>query len=261
MKGMPLTPVAPDTVHYPDSDGEPMAETEAHLLAMLMLVAVLRQYFRGRPDVFVIGNMFWYFEQGNPQARKAPDVMVVKGVDAKPDLRRSFKSWEENQTVPCFILELTSESTAEEDQVVKRELYERLGVREYFLFDPLSEYLPKQLIGYRLIGGRYEELQAGVNGAVLSAELGVTIRPEGAQLVLTNFATRQRLVDLPETSALLEEVRRDFDLARQEIECERRRAEEAERRARDAELRLAALQAELDRLKAAGQPPQTSNES
>ena len=51
---------------YPSSDGEPMAESEAHILAMMMLIVLLRQHFRDRHDVFVIGDMFWYFEEGNP---------------------------------------------------------------------------------------------------------------------------------------------------------------------------------------------------
>src|SRR5437764_15426269 len=111
----PQSVALPD-VEYPSSDGEPMAETEAHFLAMLALIGALRLYFRDRKDVFVIGNMFWYYEEGNPLARKATDLMVVKGVDPSPPRGRlNFKSWEE-QATPCVILQLTPHVTAHDDR-------------------------------------------------------------------------------------------------------------------------------------------------
>jgi Uma2 family endonuclease len=111
-----------------------MAETGIHVLVIIHTLAVLRQFFRGRTDVYVTGDMFLYYEEGKPKSRKAPDVMVVKGVPSAPE-RRSFKVWVEH-AVPCFILEVTSKETADEDQEGKRQLYQRLGVRDYFLFDP-----------------------------------------------------------------------------------------------------------------------------
>ena len=65
---------------YPASDGMPMAETEVHIMATVHLLSALRTYFRKRDDVYVIGDMFLYYRQGDPKARKAPDVMVAKGV-------------------------------------------------------------------------------------------------------------------------------------------------------------------------------------
>ena len=38
--------------------------------------------------------------------------------------------------MPDFVLEITSSSTWEEDQGHKRELYRRLGVTEYWQYDP-----------------------------------------------------------------------------------------------------------------------------
>jgi len=62
---------------YPTTDGQPMAETEIHLLAMLHLIGALRYFFRQQKDVYVIGNMLFYYHKGDPQARRAPDVMVA----------------------------------------------------------------------------------------------------------------------------------------------------------------------------------------
>jgi Uma2 family endonuclease len=228
-------------VVYPDGDGKPMAETPIHVLVMLALIGTLRQYFLRRSDVYVIGNIFLYYEEGHPEARRSPDVMVVKGVDSNKD-RRSFKTWEE-RAVPCVIIEITSRETAEEDQGPKRELYERLGVREYFLFDPLHEYLERPLIGYRLIGDEYEPLPPAQDGGILSAELGLRLVPEETNLALFHFRTGERLPFLPEAYQLLEEVRQH---ARQTEERSRQVEDELQKERQ----RTQQLAEELARLRA-----------
>ena len=240
MKGFPArsaTRFDPEEALYPTTDPDAMPENAPHLLAMLALVSLLRQWFRDRPEVFVIGDLFWYYEQGNPKARKAPDVMVVKGVEPHAERRRSFKDWKEKAR-PCFVLEVVSERTVDEDTSEKYAVYERLGVREYFLFDPEGEHLSKPLLGYRLIRGVYEELAVSADGSLPSSELGLRLRPEGESLALIDPRTGERLPDLPETSRLLEEVREELEQARQgaeqsqqEMEQERRRAEEEHLRA------------------------------
>jgi Uma2 family endonuclease len=231
MKG--LRPLTPSEELYPCWDPDDMPEGPLHLLVLVQLVGLLRHYYRRRPDVYVIGDLFWYYEEGNPKARKAPDVMVIKGVDPGAEYRRSFRSWEE-KAIPCFILEILSETTAEEDRGEKRLLYERLGVREYFLFDPEGAYQERPLIGYRLIGGVYEELAVSGDGSLPSSELALRLRPEGERLALVELRTGERLPDLPETSSLLEEARRDLGRAQQVIEEERRLAAAAQQEAEQA---------------------------
>ncbi len=213
---------------YPSSDGEPMAETEAHLLAMLWLIATLRLRYEDRPTVFVVGNVFFYYEEGNPLARKAPDVMVVKGVEPR-DHRLSFKTWEEG-AVPCAIFELTSPSTAEEDRSEKFDLYQRLGIKEYFLFDPLDQYLEPRLQGYVLMpGGTYEPLMQAADGSVFSNQLQLRLRPEGRELALYDAVTQKRLPTPPETHRLWRETQAQLEAANRVIEEEHQRADEAER--------------------------------
>lgn len=237
MNGINPTPNGRESaanVIYPDSDGKPMAETEVHVLVMASQITMLREYYRHCPDVYVIGNIFLYYEEGHPESRGSPDVMVIKGVDGTHH-RRSFKTWVE-RAAPCFILEITSDETAEEDMGPKRELYERLGVREYFLFDPLHDYLERPLMAYRLIGDEYEPLPPADDGGVLSAELGLRLVPEGENLALIHFRTGERLPTMPELSQRLQETR---DKARQ-----------AEDRASQAEQRAAQLDEEIARLRA-----------
>jgi Uma2 family endonuclease len=173
-------------IHYPDSDGKPMGETGIHVDATMEFFGTLKWVaFGHRRDVYVASNMFFYYEQGNPKAVKAPDVMVIKGVDHVEE-RRSFKLWIENR-VPNAVFEFTSKKTRKDDTVVKLDLYARLGVLEYYLFDPLGEYLDPRFRAYRLEDGRYVPITPEADGDVLSEELGMKLRVVG---------TRLRLIDL-----------------------------------------------------------------
>jgi Uma2 family endonuclease len=172
---------------YPARDGKPLGETATHVILLGTLIFTLRAYFKCRPDVYVIGGIFLYYREGDAEARTTPDVMVIKGVDAGWE-RCSWKTWEEG-VVPCVIIELTSVETVNEDQRAKRRIYERLGVREYFLFDPLRECLDCPLLGYRLIGDRYDPLMPDSEGGVTSVELGMRLIPRGAKLALSHHGT------------------------------------------------------------------------
>jgi hypothetical protein len=66
---------------YPSSDGEPLAESDTHLLAILLTLEVLRKYLEGQVAT-VLANQFLYYSQGFPKLRVAPDVMVILGVAA-----------------------------------------------------------------------------------------------------------------------------------------------------------------------------------
>ncbi len=113
-----------------------MAETDVHIDALLYLREALKDYFRDAPQVYVAGNMLLYYEEGNPAACVAPDVFVGQGV-AKRE-RRTYKLWEEGQP-PAVVFEITSRGSRLEDLGTKRVVYAMLGVREYFLYDPLGE--------------------------------------------------------------------------------------------------------------------------
>ncbi|MFN7617527.1 MAG: Uma2 family endonuclease [Pseudanabaena sp.] len=137
---------ATSEIIYPSSDGEPLAETQQHVLAILMALALLRLYLQEQPAV-VFADQFLYYIEGNPRARVAPDVMVVFDIEKR--LYANYKIWEAQQT-PAIIFEVTSAGTKETDWNFKKTLYEQLGVTEYWLFDPYGEWITEQLQGYRL---------------------------------------------------------------------------------------------------------------
>ena len=131
-----------------------MAETYAHLHALLTTLEVLRQYLKGRKAT-VLGDQFLYYAQGFPKLRVAPAVMVI--FDVEPGGRDNYKIWEE-RLGPVVIFEMTSLGTQERDTGFKKTLYEQLEVQEYWLFDPRGEWIEEQSRGYRLWGGNYEPI-------------------------------------------------------------------------------------------------------
>lgn len=228
--------IAKPEVFYPSGDGQPMAETGIHVQAIMWLHQALQDFFRDRPDVFIASDMFWYWEEGNVDARIAPDVMVVPGVGNHH--RRSFFTWEENGAVPAVVFEMASQNTWREDLGAKFWRYEELGVREYFLFDPEALYLVPVLQGFRLNRSAYRRLIR--DDDQLECELGFRLRAEGMMLRLIDGKTG---VPIPTQAEAADAARQAADTARQ--------ATDEAKLARDAEkARADSLQAEVEQLRA-----------
>lgn len=214
---------------YPSSDGKPMAETEVHILALIHLLQALRYFFRNQPDIFVIGDMLLYYKEGNKHKAKAPDVMVVKGVDTSIQ-RRSYKLWEE-KIPPSVVVEITSGDTKLEDIVTKPAIYAALGIKEYFLFDPLFEYLAEQLIGYRMVDGEFVLIQPDAEGDLHSEELGVIFSIKDSLLRVVDPATGEFVPALNEAMAMAEKEMQRAEQEAQRAEQEAQRAEQEAQRA------------------------------
>ena len=210
-------------VEYPSSDGKPLAENDAQHTAIVYGITVLRTHFAGRDDVYVSCDLLIYYEEGNPRVSVAPDVFVVFGVEDR--MRMNYKVWEEGKG-PDFVLEVASPSTWREDVGRKRDVYARLGVKEYWLYDPMGEHLKPVLQGNRLAGAEYER-----QAAVESVDGTLTLYSETLGLELWAKGGKMRFRD-PETGR---------DLLSHREEHAARRAAAA--RAEAAEARVAELEA------------------
>jgi Uma2 family endonuclease len=208
---------------YPDEDGRPMGDTDYHSIAMVSLREGLEDFFWDRDDVYVGMNLIFYYEEGNPKARRDQDILVAKGVVGKHK-RRSFRLWEEG-VLPRTLFEVVSRKTVRVDVGEKVVLYERLRIPEYFLFDPEGRYMDRPLRGFRLRKGKYVELKPAVDGSLISKELGLRLVPEGELL---------RLIDAKTGRAVPTRL--------EKAELEKRRAEEERQRAES-------LAAEVQRLR------------
>ncbi len=216
-------------VDYPESDGKPMGESDVHRDEIIGAIEALKDHFRDHADVYVAGDLLLYYEEGDPAAVVVPDVMVVRGVAKR--LRKSYKLWEE-QRGPELVVEISSRSTRLEDIGKKRALYEMLGVQEYFLFDPLGDYLKPQLQGFRLTPDGYMR------------EFGMELTSEVLGLRLVTESDGLRLYDI-RTGAKLEKYEETMERLRRQ----RERADEEARRADRAEAEIERLRTELARLR------------
>jgi hypothetical protein len=208
-------------VHYPESDGKPIGETDDHRHEMIRHIELLQHYFLNQ-RVYVSGNLLVYYEQGNPRKFVVPDMFVAK--DVSPDNRRVFKTWVERK-VPAVVIETTSRKTRRKDTQDKPELYARLGVKEYFLFDCLQEYLDPPLQGQRLVGSAYQPIPADETGAIVSEELNLKLRREDGCLQFYRLDTGERLLTGSERADREEQARRaaEEELAKLRAELNRRK--------------------------------------
>ncbi len=257
-----VVPVAapPTAVDYPSSDGKPLAENDPQLHAILYAVGALRVYYGNRPDVYVSGDLLVYYEEGNPRVSVAPDAFVVFGVEDR--IRMNYKVWEEGKG-PDFVLEVASPSTWREDVRRKPGIYAGLGVREYFLFDPMGAHYTPRLQGYRLVAGRYERLTAveSIDRTLTlhSEVLDLDLRTQGEEIRFHDPATGETLLSHGETDAARREEAAARRAAEVRIEREATERHAAEARAekeaaacreeaaarRTAEARVAELEALL----------------
>ena len=242
----PLPTAAPPAreIDYPESDGQPMAETDTHRWNMTDTIGTLAHHLPAGPALYVGGNLMMYYVEGDPRKCVSPDVFVVHGRPLLPP-RRTWKTWVEGKG-PDVVIEMTSPKTAREDQATKFALYrDLLRVREYFLFDPLDEYLTPRLQGFRLRAGKYAAIRPAA-GRLPSRLLGLHLEADGDRLRLWDPAAGRRLPTPQERADEAEAAARAAEAAARAAEAAAREAEEGVRR--EAEARAAA-EAEVERLR------------
>ena len=225
--------VASETVDYPDSDGLPMAESESQFWPILYIGAALDCYFQARDDVYVVGNLLLYYQEGDDKKSVSPDLMVVIG--APKHVRSSYRLWEEPKA-PDFVLEVASESTYRSDRGGKRDLYADMGVSEYWQCDPVGDYLEPSLLGFRLVEGRYVPIPVAITeGAMLvghSEVLGLELRLTPGVSVRDVLRFYDPMIGAPLRSL------REAEQGREEAEARLRQTQD---RLRELELELQAL--------------------
>lgn len=195
-----------------------MGETDVHIWQLINLLSALKRHFADRPEVWVGGDLLLFHEAGNRRKHRCPDVFVAFGLPTPP--RGHYLLWEQGKA-PDVIFEITSRSTRYEDLRVKKALYARIGVTEYYVFDPLREYLKPSLRAWRLHGGRYLPV---TGSPIVSPALGLELRIVDDELRLWDPMRESLLEKVSETSVALQQ--------------ERSRREQAEARVRELEAEI-----------------------
>ncbi len=225
-------------------------EQEPAVQELLGLLASRFTDFGQRPDTFLSSNTILCYDPTDLNVRVAPDVYLAVGVDAQAIRRRRlYLPWEAGKP-PDLAVEVASASTARQDVTAKRQIYARIGVAEYWRFDPTGgDYYGQELAGERLIAGAYQPLR-------LTREPDGVLKGYSAVLGLYLCWARQlpRLYD-PAAESYLESWQ-EVAAARLVAESERDAAEAratVEQAARlVAEERVRQLEAELRRRRADG---------
>ncbi len=186
------------------------------------------------------------------QGVRYPDLLIAFNANPAANRARLGYLIPEQGKPPDFVLEVASDSTYRRDLMDKRPDYARMGVPEYWRFDP-NGARPRRtrLAGDRLARGQYlpipiHRTEEGIYWGRSDA-LGLDLCWEEGLLRFWDPAARRYLTTyLEERAARRDEAaaRRDAE-ARADAEAAARRAEAAARRA--AEARVRQLEAELRR--------------
>ena len=159
--------VLPDIFY---EDPEPIEDGMLQDPFIRRIAYLLAERYEDSPDVFVSSGGFVFYNPKNGNERVAPDCYIAFGVDVAAIYENlpNYWIWEIGKP-PDFVLEVASKSTAQRDLGVKRALYERLGIAEYWRMDPTGgDFYGQPLAGDRLVDGAYApyELEIGPAGTV-----------------------------------------------------------------------------------------------
>ena len=97
------TAASTSTIIYPSGDGQAHGRNLAPRSCHHAVAPGPGGFFHGRTDVFIASDIFWYWEEGNPKACIAPDVMVVPGVqprEPRTNGGRSFRGRRQGDVRP-----------------------------------------------------------------------------------------------------------------------------------------------------------------
>ena len=224
---------------------EPVEDGMLQDIPIRRLIHLLAERYEDRPDVFISGTVFVSYDINNGNRRVGPDLFLAFDVNSA-GIRENlpnFWIWETGKG-PDFVLEVASPSTAEHDLGWKRELYQRLGIQEYWRFDPTGgDLYGRALVGERLVDGEYEDypLEHSSDGSERSYSelLGVMFYWDGGQeFDVLDPATGLTIDKRAEAEAQASLAEAELRLEREARIAEREARIAAEARLRELEERL-----------------------
>ena len=223
-----------DNLDFNPDDPEPLPDGMYQYPVFAEIFGILDAHLNtlGDPEtIFRSSNTFICYNPNNLNVKVGPDFYAAFDVDAEAIKRRlMYLPWEAGKP-PDLVLEVGSPSTGGEDIGNKRQIYARIGVGEYWRFDPSGgEYYGEPLVGEELVNGEYRrfELTTEPDGALkgYSPLLRLYLCRQDEMLTFYNPATGEYLRNLPDTQAALKAEQ----AARQQAEARIRQLEEELRR-------------------------------
>ncbi len=121
--------------------------------------AALRLHFGAPETTIVLGEVPVGRDLSQRRGLRVPDLLIAFGVDRRKIITDRGYSIDHWGKPPDFVLEIASETTAENDVTGKRDDYAAFGIPEYWRFDPSGgEYYETGLAGDRLVEGTYQPI-------------------------------------------------------------------------------------------------------
>ena len=183
-----------------------MGETSFHADLVNYLLDVLRWLFHEQLCA-IYDNLNFYQTSNSQEYPLAPDIAIIPGI-----AHRRVRSWRVGKSGPApqVVFEIASEETWHKDLDDKPLRYARMGVQEYFAYDPneppLSRSANRRLFGWQLDrnGHSMREIQPRSDGSLWSPSLDSWLVPDGVMLRLHN---RNGQLRLTRAEALAEKLR------------------------------------------------------
>ena len=234
---------------YPE-EGDCAMYTQGHQLDRDDLQDVFRARLAGDASALVLRDVRVDWQAG--LRPNGPDVDVFLGVEGR-------KNW---STYPAadegaeraLVVEVVSPRDGEvrdNDVVKKVGIYHRAGIRTYLVVDDLGRGGPRQLrlVGYRWEPSGYEPMVPDDRGRLWLEAVRVWLRVDGDRVACDDPETGRRFGDYAEVDQvrIATEAAATADRARA-VQAEGRAQADARARA-DLEAQVAAMRAEIDRLK------------
>ena len=252
-------PIDYDSLEYDPFEPDPMPDAMLQEPILRGLLAVLSSRARANnpgQHLFDSSNTIVCYEPSDLNVRVSPDYYFAVGIDPETLKHQSiYRTWIQGKP-PDFVLEVASPSTARNDETTKRGIYARMGVTEYWRYDPTDLIDPNQrplyavaLNGELLVDGVYQpiEITDGPDGCIwgYSPALGASLAVKDKRLVVYDH-------DLGEFVAEFEEQERAKMQAQAEARAERELRVAAESEASEQAATIRRLEAELRRLREGG---------
>ena len=231
-----------------EEQDEPLA-TDRHSDEQAYCWLALR-YLLNPAGHYVSKDRWLRMDPANADDKLLPDLLIARDVLAQQWNLNEYLPWEVGKA-PEVLGEFLSPTSEGVDQKEKPERYAKLGVQEYFLFDPDGKYPVPRIQGWTLRrDGSRQAMPRRADGSVgshllpvsfvlMDDHVGVVDRRTG-RLVLRYEAAQRLLREEIEARYRAEQAMHQEAAARQQAERSQQQAERAQRQAE-----LAQQQAEL----------------
>ena len=242
-----------EVVYYYDlypTEEDLIGEASVHASLVRYLMEVLTWLFWGQ-QCAIYDNLNFYQTRDPEEHPLAPDIAVIKGVDYS-----DVTSWKVGRTgpPPQVVFEIASKETWGKDQKDKPGQYARMGVQEYFAYDPHEPLLDREASS-RLSGWQFDAAQRHMqkmplrpDGSLWSVQLASFLIPGGKHLYLCDRQGHLRLTQAQAEAQRAEQESKRADVQARRAETEKRRADAEAKRAEALAEKLRSLGIDPDQL-------------